>query len=355
MITLQDLGYTSNLDTFRCEKGLDSLEVGRVITENKDRYLVMTDENVYDAEILGNLRFTAESKSDLPAVGDWVALSSYDDTKALIHAILPRNSLLERRAVGKTGEKQIIAANIDSALILMAVDRDFSINRIERYMTICHAASIKPFIVLSKIDLISDIDLNELIENVTQRIKDVPLLSISCSTNQGVDGLKNLIEYAKTYCLLGSSGVGKSTLLNKLMDEEVMTTKSISEHSDRGQHITTHRALKVLPFGGIIIDNPGMREVGIADASDGLSITFESFAELAEECKYKDCTHISESGCAVLEALDRGKLDEDSYTNYLKMLKEQAHFESTITERKRQDKEIGKLIKNFKKINYKQR
>lgn len=352
-MTLEDLGYNADLENYRTENGLDSFAVGRVIAEHKERYVVKTAEKEYEAEILGNLRYTAQSRSDFPAVGDWVAISEYDNDKVLIHSIFPRKSIIERQSVGKKGDKQIIAANIDKAFIVQAVDRDFSINRIERYLTICNTSHVSPVIILNKIDLVDDIVLSQMIESVQQRIKNVPVFAISNESQQGIEKLKAFIEKSQTYCLLGSSGVGKSTLLNTILGQELMKTNAISDHSNRGRHVTTHRELRVLENGGILIDNPGMREVGIADSSAGLEITFDSIFELSKDCKFKDCSHTIETGCAVLAAVENGEIDKSSYENYLKMEREKEHFELTIAERRKKDKNFGKMIKNYKKGNFK--
>jgi len=348
-MTLEDLGYSSELEKYRKGQNLDALGVGRVISEHKERYVVKTSEKEYEAEILGNLRFTAQSRSDLPAVGDWVAISAYDEDKALIHAVFPRKSMVERQKVGKLGEKQIIAANIDKALIVQAVDRDFSINRFERYLTICNNSNVQPIIVLNKIDLVDTTVLSQMMDAVHKRIKNVPVFAISNESKQGIEKLKGMIKKGKTYCLLGSSGVGKSTLLNTLADRQVMKTSTINVHSHRGRHVTTHRELRILEDGGILIDNPGMREVGIADSAGGLEITFDAIVGLSKDCRFKDCSHTTETGCAVLAALENGEIDHSTYDNYLKMERERAHFESTIAEKRKKDKALGKLIKNFKK------
>ena len=285
-------------------------------------------------------------------VGDWVAISEYDEGKALIHAVLPRHSILERKAVGKLGQAQIIATNIDVGLIVQAVNRDFSINRLERYLTICNASSIEPIIVLSKIDLIEGAELDRLLKQVRDRIKKVSIIAISNSSRLGIDELHTQLKKGKTHCLLGSSGVGKSTLINTLTGKHMMETGTISEKIDRGKHVTTHRELIVFDKG-ILIDNPGMREVGITDASDGFEITFEQILQLAQDCKYNDCSHTNEDRCAVLNALENGELNAASYENFLKMEKEKDHFESSAQERKKRDKKLGKLIKNVKKTHTK--
>jgi ribosome biogenesis GTPase len=354
-MSLEDLGYNAKLEEYRISHGLASLLAGRVIAEHKERYIVKTDEREFDCELLGNLRFAAESRYDLPAVGDWVAIREYDDGKALIHAIFPRRSIIERLSVGKKGEKQIIATNIDTAFIVQAVDRDFNINRLERYLTICHQSHVEPIIVLTKTDMIDKKTLSEMAGAIRDRLKNIPVLGISNVSLEGIETLKEIIEKRKTYCLLGSSGVGKSTLVNTLSGEDIMKTRSISEFSGRGKHVTTHRELMLLDSGGILIDNPGMREVGIADAGSGLAVTFDVIERLSENCRFKDCTHTSETGCAVLEALETGDLEADLYENYLRMLREKDHFESTVAEKRKKEKAQALVIKHYKKGKYKDR
>ncbi|GJM17203.1 MAG: putative ribosome biogenesis GTPase RsgA [Thermodesulfobacteriota bacterium] len=345
-MTLEDLGYTPDLENFRNEQNLDAFAVGRVISEHRERYIVKTDKEEFDAELIGKIRFTAESRHDFPAVGDWVAISEFDEHKALIHAIYPRSSIIERQAVGKVAQKQIIATNIDVGLIVQAVDRDFNVNRLERYLTICHAAKVMPVIILSKIDLIEKEELATILELVAERIQGIPIITVSNQTPEGYNEIATLIETGKTYCLLGSSGVGKSTLLNHLSGKELMKTGAISDSVKKGKHVTSHRELIVLDNGGILIDNPGMREVGIADAASGLELTFDAIIELSQQCKYNDCTHLNEAGCAILEALENGEIDEDAYANYQKMEKEKWHFETSVHEKRKRNKAFGKLMKS---------
>lgn len=348
-MTLHDLGYTDHLQKLRESLNLSSFDIGRVTQEHKNRYTVRTDSDELDCELIGNLRYTATNRSELPAVGDWVALSPYDEGKGLIHAILPRTSLLERQAVGKFGESQIIASNIDFALIVQSVNRDFSINRLERYLTLCHGSNISPIIVVSKTDLMEESEVAELLSQIVKRVPNTPVVPLSNLTSRGLDQLTEHIIPGKTYCLLGSSGVGKSSLINSLSGETLMKTDSISDKIDRGKHVTTHRELIPLVNGAILIDNPGMREVGITDQSGGLETTFDRIIGLTENCKYSDCTHTSESGCAVLAALESGEIDEGSYHNYMRLQREKEHYESTVAEKRKKDKEFGKMIKRFKK------
>jgi ribosome biogenesis GTPase / thiamine phosphate phosphatase len=273
---LKELGYTDELERFRIDNDLSHFDIGRVIAEHKERYIVRSDKGEFDAEITGNMRFTAKGREDFPAVGDWVALTTFDADFAIIHQILPRYSTIKRQAVGHSGEVQIIATNIDYAFLVQAVDRDFNINRLERYLTICNSSGVSPIIVLSKIDLIHQEQVSEILENIKIRIKNIPIIAISNESEEGYELIRNTIEKEKTYCMLGSSGVGKSTLLNNLSGKTIMRTDSISKSINRGKHVTSHRELILLENGGILIDNPGMREVGIADSGGGLAITFDS-------------------------------------------------------------------------------
>jgi len=348
-MNLEELGYTAELEGFRVDNDLSSFEVGRVVAEHRDRFHVMTESGILDCEVTGNLRFTAESREDLPAVGDWVSYMGYDD-KGLIHAILPRQSVIKRKAVGRSSDVQVIASNIDYAIIVQAVDRDYNLNRIERYLVICNASDIKPIIVLNKVDMVDEDRRKEIATEVKNRVGEIPVVEVSNQLSGGLDQLSSLIKKGQTYCLLGSSGVGKSTITNELAKVDVMETGEISESVGKGSHTTTHRELILLSSGAIIIDNPGMREVGISDSEGGLETTFESISDLAQNCRYSDCTHTNESDCAVLNALDTEELDPDSYHNYQKLQREREHFEATTVEKRRKDKSFGKMIKSHQKL-----
>ena len=352
---LSKLGYDSSLDDILAENGWQDFVVARVITEHKERYVVQSAGGIYDAEITGNLRFTAASREDFPAVGDWVTIQIYDENMAIIHKILPRRSVIKRQAVGASGTVQIIATNIDVAFLVQAVDRDFNMNRLERYLTISYSSRVKPVIILTKTDLAEPKYVDELRTLLEKRISEVPVYTVSNETGTGLEEVRTLLKEGKTYCLLGSSGVGKSSLLNNLAGKSRMRTDAVSSSNNKGRHVTTHRELILLDDGGVLIDNPGMREVGIGDTESGIEATFDQIMSLSGKCKYKDCTHTVEHDCAVLKALETGELDEAVYQNYLKMQKERAHFETSAQEKKRHDKSLGKLIKNYYKQDFKGR
>jgi len=346
---LDDLGYNDKLEKFRVDNNLLGFKIGRVITEHKERYIVKTADGDYEAEIVGNMRFSAKGREDFPAVGDWVAVTTYDSDFAIIHKILPRFSVIKRQAVGQFGEVQIIAANIDYAFLVQAVDRDFNINRLERYLTICNSSGVKPVIVLSKTDLTDEMRLNEISDSLKARIKNVPVFAISNETLNGFESIRRFIEKGKTYCMLGSSGVGKSTLLNNLSGKTIMRTDTISQSTNKGRHITTNRELIILDGGGVLIDNPGMKEVGITDSTNGLELTFEAIISLSGNCRFKDCTHTKEAGCCVIEAVENGEIDRGTYDNYLRLEREKEYYISTVAERRKRDMEFGKMLKNYKK------
>ena len=250
--------------------------------------------------------------------------------------------------MAKHGQVQIIATNIDYGLIVQSVDRDFNLNRLERYLIICNSSKIEPIIILSKVDLIDEYELDEKINKILNRVKKVEIIKVS-NQSIGYSELKKKIIKGKTYCLLGSSGVGKSTILNNLSGRTQMKTGEISSSVNKGRHITSHRELIILDEGGLLIDNPGMREVGISDTSLGVEITFESIIEHSRNCRYKDCSHTHEEGCSVIAAIESGDVDEDAYYNFQKIEKEKQHFESSVLDRKKKDKNLGKLIKSINK------
>lgn len=350
-MNLKELWYNNALERYRFENELDVFEIGRIIAEHKSVYIVHTGKEKFNAEITGSLRYASEDKTDLPVVGDWVAISKSDENKALIHAVYPRYSVIERKAIGKSIQKQIIASNIDYGLIIQSVNRDFSINRLERYLTICNVSNITPIIILNKIDLIDQTELETILDQVYGRIKNVPVFPMSNESLMGIEEVSKLFEGWKSYCLLGSSGVWKSTLINNLIWESVMKTAAISESVDRWKHVTTHRELFVLKSWGIIIDNPGMRELGVVDNIGWLETTFDDIIEISENCKFKNCTHTGEEWCAIKIAFENDEIDIDSYNNFQKLQKEKVHYNTSAMEKKRKDKHLSKEISRMKKRN----
>ena len=263
---------------------------------------------------------------------DWVTISELNNKQAVIHGILPRKTIIKRKEITRS-ETQIIATNIDVAFIVESVDRDFNLNRFERYFAIAKEGGVKPAIILNKIDLISKEELDLKITQLKNRFNEVDIIFTSNKNNVGIDELKAYIVSGKTYCFLGSSGVGKSSLINKLIGKDIIKTADIGFGDDRGKHTTTSREIYFLDNGGIVIDNPGMREVGMSDVAVGLTELFDEIIVLAKKCKYGDCTHIHEPGCAVLAAVKSGESDEQKYLNYINLKKETEHYEMSKTDK----------------------
>ena len=329
---------------------LESFDIARVIAVHKDSYILNNGENDVFAELIGKLLFSAASPIDFPAVGDWVLATFYDKgTFSIIHNVLPRKSLLKRKTPGKRIDFQLIAANIDVALIIQSLDTNFNLRRLERYLVMVRDSNIEPIVLLSKSDLLGTKD----IENrVTEIHKIMPFLHVQPFSNENESGLKNvkdLLAPRQTYCLLGSSGVGKTTLLNNLIGESIFTTKTVREKDSKGRHATTHRQLIKLDCEAMLIDTPGMRELGNFSVETGIDETFTEIKELSEQCQFNDCTHVNEKGCAVLKAVEIGQVPEKRYRNYIKIKKESNYNEMSYLEKKQKDKQFGKLIKNVMK------
>jgi len=330
-----------------------NLYAARVAVENKTNYLLYTSLGEASGEISGKLYFNSVSSSELPRVGDWVAVSLFDDnTKAVIHNVLPRKTKISRKSADKKIEEQIIAANVDVVFIVQSLDYNFNINRMERYLAAVNQSGALPVAVLNKADICDDADYKKkLIENVQP---GVDVINVSALTGDGIDNLKKYFSFGKTIVFVGSSGVGKSSLINKITGVEIQKINSISDANSKGKHTTTKRELIILPDGGLLIDTPGMREFGLWDAEEGLSKTFSGFEELALKCKFKDCTHTHETNCAVVEAVENGSVSKQQYENYIKMRKEIKYLETkhdifAKLEEKRKWKNIHKEIKRLNK------
>ncbi|RWX43420.1 ribosome biogenesis GTPase [Candidatus Electrothrix aarhusensis] len=287
---------------------------------------------------------------DYPAVGDWVLASFYDDnTLAIIHEILPRKSLLKRKTPGKKVDFQLIAANIDVAFIVQSLNENFNLRRLERYLVMVNEASIQPVVLLSKSDLLDDAEIAIRIAEIQSIAPQVEVLPLSSENGSGLDSINVMMQPGQTYCLLGSSGVGKTTLLNTLIGKEKYTTKTVSSKESKGRHATTHRQLIRLDSGAMIVDTPGMRELGNFSAAKGVEETFSEITALSKQCRFSDCSHVGEKGCAVLAAVEQGTLPADRYENYLKMTRESAFNEMSYFEKRKKDKQFAKHCKSVMK------
>lgn len=319
--------------------------IARVIAEYKGAYKVKIEDKEYLVRVTGEKMFNARSREEYPSVGDFVEL---DESKALILNILPRKTIIKRK-YNNRNEVQVIATNIDVAFIVESINDDFSLNRFERYFAIAKDGGVKPVIILNKIDLISEEELKLKSKEIKERFEGVDFIPVSTVSKEGLDDLKNYIEKGKTYCFLGSSGVGKSSLINELLKQDIIKTETVSSYHDRGKHATTSRQMYFLENGGIVIDNPGTREVGMADVSEGIDDLFDKITEWSKECKYVDCAHIHEPGCRILLALKEGELTEEQYSNYINLKKEADFFSLNKHEKREKNRQFGKFIKNAKK------
>ncbi len=328
----------------------DDFSVARVVEVNKNNFLVCNGQHEIFAEVSGKFMYHVESSMDLPTVGDWVVIQCFDhESLAIIHSILPRKTVLKRKDPGKAVEFQLIAANIDYAFILQSVDANLNFHRLERYLVMVNESRIQAIVVLTKTDLISAEALAEINDKI-KRFQDRYLfLPISHVTDEGLNALQSVLVSGKTYCLLGSSGVGKTTLLNKLLGEELFEVNEVRGKDSKGKHTTVKRQLIRLESGSLFIDTPGLRELGNFAVDDGLEETFAEVVSYSSQCRFKDCTHTHEEGCAVLEAVMLGTIEKDRYQNYLKIQKESAYYAMSHLDKRRKDKAFGRFMKNYKK------
>jgi ribosome biogenesis GTPase / thiamine phosphate phosphatase len=317
---------------------------GRVVAIKGHKHTIISEHGELECELSGKLLFTSDA-ADLPKVGDWITFLDYGDT-GIITSVLGRRNTLSRKRPGDSSEKQVLAANIDGVLIVQSLDNNFNLMRLERYIVQIIACGIDPIVVLNKVDLIDDP--NEFMTKVATLRRDVPVVFCSTVVEHGLVQLRDTLKPLHTYILVGSSGVGKSSLINGLLETEVQSTGGISHSNNKGRHTTTTRELYPMPNGSLIIDTPGMREFGAtfeSDHSDGL---FPAISALSRQCRFSDCLHLDEPGCAVLTALQQGKLSDEVYSSYIKLTKEQKRFQIRAEDKKRMNRQFGKMTREAK-------
>lgn len=323
--------------------------LARVTAVDRDRYVIRNENGEMPAELTGRLPFAADSPIELPCVGDWVGVRYRDSgTHATIHRVLPRKSFLKRKTPGRTIGFQMIAANIDVAFIVQSCHFDFNVRRLERYLVMVNEGHIEPLLLLTKTDLISPQELEQLLVRIRQAGITARIVTLSNVTGEGIDQIREIMVAGQTYCLLGSSGVGKTTLINRLIGADGLETGDVS-HTGEGRHTTTRRQLLLLAQGGLLIDMPGMRELGMLGFSEGVDQSFADIRELAKRCRFADCSHTGEPGCAVRKAIERHELNPEQLQNYLKLTKESEFHELSYLERRKKDRAFGQFVHAVKK------
>jgi ribosome biogenesis GTPase len=347
---LADLGFDRWFQKKREELQKPDCGVARITRVDRDRYLVRNEENEVQAEPTGKLLFCADSSHDLPCVGDWAFVQYYNDgTLAIIHDLFPRKSFLRRKSAGKIVDYQMIASNIDIAFIMQSCDFNFNLRRMERYLVMVNDGHIEPIILLSKSDLVSTEDIENRISEIRQARIGARVIAFSNKTAIGLETVQRVLEKGKTYCLLGSSGVGKTTLLNHFLGHEVFETNPVREKDGRGRHTTARRQLTVLDNGALLIDTPGMRELGMIAVGASIDDSFSDIHELSKDCRFNDCTHTMEVGCAILMAVQSRGLSEERYQSYMKLMKESEFHQMSYIERRKKDRQFGRMIKTAMK------
>lgn len=351
-MNLDFLGWSDFFTRSFAPYSQQGFSVARVAIEYRNTYIVYSQQGELTAEVTGKLRHQAILGQDFPAVGDWVIIQAREQGSASIHGILPRKSKFSRKIAGSKTEEQIVAANIDTVFLVCGLDGDFNLRRIERYLILANNSGANPVIVLNKADLCNSLEDN--VSKVEAVAQGVPILVLSATTAQGLDVLKSYLQPGQTVALLGSSGVGKSTITNQLKGASVQAVQPVRRGDDQGRHTTTNRELILLPTGGLIIDTPGMREIQIWADGESLQETFADIETLAAECRFRNCQHNNEPGCAVQQALLEGELDFFRFLSYQKLQKELNYLVRKQDQRaqldeKERSKKIHKAMRNYHK------
>ena len=325
---------------------------GRVAISHRDQYRLLTAEGDVAAEASGGLWYRTPDAAGMPVVGDWVAARMVAAVQAIVEAVLPRRSLFSRRAAGRREDQQPIAANVDVVFLVCGLDGDFNLRRLERYLTLAAESGAAPVVVLNKADLCGD--LGARVKETVAVAGNAPVVAASAESEHGLDGLMEFVAPGRTVALLGSSGVGKSTIVNRLLGEEHLRTGEVRSDDSHGRHTTTHRELVLLPRGGVLIDTPGMRELQLWAGADAVDATFAEIQALAANCRYGDCSHEGEPGCAVERALADGSIARDRWESYRKLLREAARHDRladplSAQEYKRKLKQMHKAYRNYSK------
>ena len=331
MSDLTALGWDDTLAEQFEPHAAAGLVAGRVAVQHRGAYDVLTELGELRCDVAGRLYDESASPADLPAVGDWVAVAPRSDEQAgTIHAVLPRRTKFSRKTAWQAAEEQVLAANIDVVFIVSSLNEDLNLRRLERYLILARESGAQPVVLLTKSDLAADVaDAPAAVDSIAA---DVPVVVLSSVSGEGLDAVRSWLRPGVTAALLGSSGVGKSTLVNTLAGEELLTTQEIRDDG-QGRHTTTRRELVRLPGGALVIDTPGMRELQLWVADEGLEETFEDVTSLFDQCRFSDCSHDSEPGCAVKAALEDGTLTPERWESYLKLQAELAHLERRLDKR----------------------